>query len=362
MMKNIGFAICLLIASLPWISAAPESLLSIDELPPKGTTQVWSPLFQASWEKLTELHAGKLAKVEPANAFIAKLEAFSWQADKVMPQDGYAVYAGPATQKFAQDTAAAIKKQFDVSIDPNRVPIIPGGNVAYGILVRDLKFEKKFFLSRNNALEFRSTKNKPQKVKYFGTAGKLSEEYSQYVKVLQYDDEGSSFLLSIATDKDGENLMIYRPSEPCSFGDAFEHVKKAKKAPLTGGFGGVRDPSLHRQDVVKIPYITLKADTDFTAQLKGNIFYAGEATPWRIVKAFQVTQFELFEDGAKVRVETAVGGEPFGEAPKPRAVPVVPRNFICDRPFFVFLWRADAEMPYLAAWIDGGDCLTEFKK
>lgn len=307
------------------------------------------------------MQRGKLEKVVPPNELITKLEEFKWQAEEVMPKDGYAVYAGPATHEFARETAAAIKKKFNIEIDSRRLPTIPQGKAAYGILLRELKFEKKFFRSRNEALEFRARTGEAHKVTFFGTAGDHSGGYGDYVKVLHYDPESSSFSLSIATDRKGENLIVYRPDRECSFRVAMERVKKAMEGPLSGSYGSLKDGSLHQKDVVKIPYITVDADTDFTEQLSGGLHYAGVPLPWRIAKAFQITKFELFEDGARVRIESGIGMEPFGEPP-PKPPPVIPRSFVCDRPFYVFLWRAGAGWPYLATWIDGGDCLTPFSK
>jgi len=356
-MKHVALIASLLLTGYPLASGDPTCILSIEEIPPKGATQVWSPLFQASWEKLNEIQNGEFKKVVPPNALITKLNEFKWQAEEVMPKDGYAVYAGPATHKFARETAASIKKKFDIEIDPSRVPTIPQGKAAYGILLRELKFKQKFFRSQKKALKFRARTGETHMVEFFGTAGSHSGGYRDYVKVLHYEPETSSFTLSIATDREGENLIVYRPDQECSFRIAMERMKKAMKDPLSGPYGTVNNGSLHRKDVVKIPYLTIDADTDFTGQLKGSIHYAAEALPWRVAKAFQITKFELFEEGARLRVDTGAGLEPFGAPP-----PVTPRSFICDQPFYVFLWRAGADWPYLATWIDGGDCLTKFPK
>jgi hypothetical protein len=358
-MKHVAIIASLLLAGhlLP-TQGAPECILSIDEIPPKGATQVWSPLFQASWEKLNEIQVGKLEKVVPPNDLITKLEEFEWQAEEVMPKDGYAVYAGPATQEFALETAASIKKKFDVGIDPSWMIPTPHGKAAYGILLRELKFKKKFFRSQKKALEFQTRTGETRLVEFFGTSGVHSDAYGDHVKVLHYAADTSSFVLSVATDKEGENLIVYRPDQESCFRDAMELVKKAMGEPLSGHYGSVNNGSLHQKDVVKIPYLTLDVGTDFTEQLSGSLHFTGDSMPWRVKKAFQLTKFELFEEGARVRVDTGISADPFGGPPEPPAI--TPRSFICDRPFYVFLWRTAAEWPYLAVWIDGGDCLTPF--
>ena len=75
----------------------------------------------------------------------------------------------------------------------------------------------------------------------------------------------------------------------------------------------------------------------------------GRELPRRIVHASQKTTFALHERGARVRVVTEMSADPFGDAPR-RPV-VVPRKFIYDGPFFVFLWRDGAEWPYFGCWV-----------
>jgi len=362
-MKTLGLMAFLALMSIRALPGAPEGILNLDEVPPEGVTQVWSPLFQGCWDKLGAMQAGELREVVPPNPLITRLEEFEWRTERVMPEGGYAVFAGPATEAFARETAASIRERFGVRVDPGRMPPATRGRSAYGILLRELRFEKKFFRSEKRALAFRSRTGVTRRVEFFGTAGGFSAGYRKHVDVLLYevDPAGSpSFALSVATDREDERLIAHLPDQACSFGSAIERVKKAIEEPLAGPFGTLEDGSLHREDVVKIPYVTVDMATDFAPQLRGDLHFAGEPLPWRVANAFQQTRFELFEAGASVRIDAGVGLEPFGPPPKPR--PVVPRSFVCDRPFFVFLWREDAAWPYLAAWVDGGECLKPFVK
>lgn len=343
-----------------WAAGVPKGILNLDEVPPNGVTQVWSPLFQASWDQLNERQKGALKEVMPPNDLITAMSEFQWKIKEVMPQDGYAVYAGPATREFTKKTADSIKAKFKVEFDPGEVSAGAGGKVAYGILRRDLKFKKKFYRSREKALTFRTGTGETREVAFFGTAGRFSGGFHDEVKVLQYDPAVKSFVLSIATDHEGESLIIFRPDQKGSFRQAIEHVKQAVATPLAGPFGTLRDGSLHGRDIVKIPYVTLNTETDFCGELGGDLYYEGDPVPWNVAKAVQIVGFQLVEDGAKVRVETRAEAQPFGDAPK--LPPVVPRHFICDEPFFVFMWRDGANWPYFVSWIDGGEGLQAFPK
>ena len=342
--------------------SAPRAVLDMKKLPQQGETLVWSPLFQASWEKMQSLHAGKMEKVVPANPVIDALEKFQWKEQDVMPKDGYAVFAGPASAEFAKTTAEKIKKQFGVDITPSRLPE-SRGHALYGILLRELNFRKSFFRARKKPLEFKDGLGKTHKVQFFGTIGKQSDFFGNNVQVLDYNDRGKSFILSIATDQQGEKLIIYKPGRALSLQTAIDHLNKpAIKAPLGGTYGSLSDGSLHKNDTVKIPYLALKADTDLTSNVEGSRYYANDPLPWKTAVAYQITHFELFEKGARIRVETGMDDGPFGEIPTPRRITYVPRRFICDEAFFIFAWRDKASHPYFGAWIDGKEALKLFTK
>lgn len=343
-----------LLLSMPLLCLGETTaVLDLEKLPSPGQTQVWSPLFQASWDKLKSNHAGKLLRVDPPNPLIIKLEQFSWKKDKVMPPEGYAVYAGPDTAEFAKETAADVKKRFGIELQPSALPQNGQGMAYYGVLARDLNFQKHFFRSRSKPMTFLDRNNQKHVVSFFGTAGRNSQLYGKNVEIIQYYPEKKSFTLSILTDQAGEKIVIHRPEKTTSFQNAFEQIKSAKATPLQGHWGAVDDRRLHKNDILKIPYLKLHNTTDLTTLLDGKRYYESESQPSFIARAYQITQFNLSETGAKIRAQSDMS-EPFGGAP-------TPRKFICDEPFFVFAWRDGARLPYFAAWIDGPDALTPFK-
>lgn len=59
-------------------------------------------------------------------------------------------------------------------------------------------------------------------------------------------------------------------------------------------------------------------------------------------------------------MQTGVADDPFGGPPEKPTI--VPRHFICDGAFYVFLWKDDAKLPYFAALIDSPDVLKQFVK
>lgn len=362
-MKSIHTLLAVSSLTIGISRAESTAVLKTDTVPKNGITQVWSPLFQATWDKFNTRRQGKLIKVEPKNDIMSAMDRFTWNETEVMPTGGYAVFAGPSTAEFATEVRNKVLKQFRYHMTIGQPPENDRGETLYGVLVRDLNFKQQFYRSRKHPMDFKDSAGKTHQVSFFGTAGKLSNDYGSNVRVLSYDQQKQSFILSVTTDKTGERLIIYRPENPISFNTAFAHINKARKSPLNGATGSLTDGFLHKYDMVKIPYLNIDVSTDFTDQLQGLRHYSQEPEPWIITKAVQITKFELFEKGARVRVETRMDAEPFGgEPPKPPKITYIPRQFICDRPFFVFIWKDKATLPYFATWASSSDITKPFKK
>ena len=329
--------------------AQTKAILDPEEEFISGKNTIWSPLFQASWDQLNAFHQGAPERVEPPNALIDKLNSYDWNEDSVFPENSHQIFAGPATRDFYSKTAKVIKEKYQIDLPPVQ-NYDPTHNLVYGALARNVEFKTPFFRSKKKPLSFTTSTGKTHSSAFFGTAGKASANFGENVRVLNHEDHGKAFILSISTMQEEEFLIVYQDPETKSFQQAIQNIR---------GFQQTRGASyLHKGDVVKIPYLRLNSHTDFSSQLQGSRYYQGEPTPCRIVSAFQITEFELFEKGAQVRIATGTHDAPFGPLPpKPK-----PRHFICDLPFVVFLWREGAELPYFATRIDNTEALTPFEE
>ncbi|QTN30950.1 hypothetical protein HZ994_00940 [Akkermansiaceae bacterium] len=323
-----------------------------------GKTVVWSPLFQATWDAMNAELGGKPLDVDPPNELMTRLDSFQWQPDKVMPEGAWKVWAGKATKGFLETVnreAAAITGEAQ---GPFRLlEEVPGGLACFGLLDREVEFQTAFFRSRTVPMRFGTKKTE---VSYFGTNGRLSGGYGESVKVLAFRPVDGSHALEVSCKHGDDQVVFYRPPVVQDFSTACKWLRKWKKDYVANEElpGGWADRVLHEGDVVQVPYVSLDVTEDMAGRLQSRRSYGGEGDPWTIRRAEQVTRFELYEKGARVRVETSIEVDPFGgnSAPKP-----VPRKFIYDRPFFVFLWREGAEWPYFGAWIGDDSALKVFK-
>jgi len=340
------------------VSARAEVVTAIDPFGemPRGKTVVWSPLFQASWDAMNKELGGKPVKVYPPNELMARLDSFEWDADKVMPVGKWKVWSGRATEDFLETVnreAAAMtgepKGPFTLANEH------PGGLAFFGLLDREVEFLSPFFKSVKLPMEFGEEKSE---VEFFGTKGDFSNQYGEAVKVLAHRPVDGSHALEVSCKGGDDKVIFYRPPAGQDFATACKWLREWRKAfewnaELPGTWN---DRLLHKNDEVRVPYVSLDLKEDFTDKLAGGRFHEKAGAPWRIARAEQVTKFKLHEKGARVRVETSMEAEPFGSMSDDS----VPRRFFYDRPFFVFLWRDGAEWPYFGAWIGDASALRKF--
>lgn len=331
-----------------------------EELPPAKTV-VWSPLFQATWEAVKEKSGGQPIRIDPPNKLMEKLDAFRFDAKSVMPDDSWKVWAGPATQEFLNQVnqeAAVMTKEKD---GPFRMEGgSPGSVAAFGLLNRQIVYSRAFYRSQKKPMVF-AAPGGPAVSQFFGVAGELSSGFGASVRILSYDPTKKSYAVGLLS-KDGlESVVLYLPQTPQNFAAACETIQtqKANYHENVNLRGAIDDPILHRNDSIRVPYLTLAISSAFPELMTSGRYPADGGLPWRVYRAEQITRFDLHDQGARVSVTASSSAEPFGGTPPPP--PTVPRDFIYDRPFFVFLWREKAEWPYFAAWIGDASALQPFK-
>lgn len=326
---------------------------------PTDRTVVWTPLFQAAWDRMNADLGGRPIKVEPPNPLMNLLDSFEWNAESVMPKDRWKVWSGEANKEFldqANREAAIMLGEADGPFDPSAASGTPHSRLVLVLMDRKLNFKKALHRSTTAPLAFKDRAGKETKVQFFGTRGDGSGAFSQSVQVLYKDN--ASQAVQLLTDGE-ESVVLYMPRNEESFAFASGKVKVWFEDGFRGEFGSATDRSLHPKDDLRIPYVTLSNQVDFEPLLDGSRTYKEGEPPWIVTRALQQVDFEMTEKGAKVRARVELGADPFGEPPPPP--PMVPRSFIFDKPFFVFLWRDGAKWPYFAAWLGDANSLQPSK-
>jgi hypothetical protein len=353
-----------LLLSLILGSSVSPTLAEIVALPhpgealPAASTVVWSPLFQSAWDQLNASLGGPPGRIDPPNKLMAALDTFRWDAGKVMPDGSWKAWCGPATQDFLKQVnseAAAITKEpegpFKLENESSE------SRAFFGILDRQVEFQRAFFRSTKIPMKFRSNSGE-HPVRFFGVRDEMTDEFAASVRVLAWRPVDGSHALQIDCKQADDSLVLYLPPGDQNFATACHWLRtwrsRFKQDPASTN--GWNDPLVHRDDEIQIPYVTLESKADFASQLEGHRDHEKTKIPWSISRAEQITRFQLHEKGARVRVEASGVADPFAGPP-----PTVPRRFLYDRPFFVFLWREGAEWPYFGVWIGDESSLEPFQ-
>lgn len=324
-------------------------------------TVVWSPLFQATWDAIKDKTGGTPEKIDPPNELMMKLDSFVFDANSVMPKNSWKVWAGPATQEFLAQVnrdATALTKE---TVGPFSLERSEPQNIAaFGLLNREIQYDLPLYRSQKKAMDF-VTATGTNASQFFGVTGAHSAGFRNTIRVLSYDPDQKSHSVEVLCEKGSESVIFYLPPTTQNFTAACDTVRAWKKDYKEDSklWGAINDPELHENDSLRVPYVTLSVTSKFPELYNHWRHPKNGSVPWRIYRAEQITRFDLHEKGARVRVESSLELEPFGEPPPPP--PMVPRNFIYDRPFFIFLWRDKAEWPYFGAWIGDASALKPFK-
>lgn len=334
-------------------------------------TYVYSALVQSSWDRLNEMHGGAPKKVAPPNALITALDTTEWDEKSVMPKSGWKTWQGKATQELVDTAISEGQTLLPAGAEPPGFRLLepdPNNLAVFALLYTDVRFEKAFFESKKSGLTFTALDGSQSEVRFFGTAGKNSDSYKDSVSVLAYDATTKEHALQVRCRGRDEKVVLFRPAEYLSVGDALARMAELRRQ-FDKGIVGVEEMGweermlkqaerkLNEGDEVRIPYLDLKFDGEFADRVAGARYFKNEDIPWRISQLTVAGRFELFEKGARLRAEVSLGDAFGGKPPHPE-----PRQFTYDAPFYVFLWREGADRPYFAAWIGDASGMTKFGK
>ncbi|MBX7206859.1 MAG: serpin family protein [Verrucomicrobiaceae bacterium] len=332
------------------------------DLPPDKTV-VWTAAFPACWWKLAEFFKISAIDLNPPSVWGKRLNALQLDYNAVLPADAAYVGAGLASKELQESIQSEMMKRMGgrmPGLDLDWGNLIPGSVVACCWLKQRFDFDPKFYRAQSAPLAFTTASGKKLNVQYFGTTEDLASRYSQVVKILEDDNEGT--VLQFQSARTGERLLFGkrlrksdgRPvallSEAVSRFrtqlDAYAKAIAADEETKLGAFG--------HGDVLKIPVVSFEGSANYTKILAGTFSAPGYKRPMRFVHAWQMVKFDLDETGAAIESRALAVASPAGGAP---LKPPQPRIFIFDEPFFIAAWRDKAPLPYFMGRIDGASVL-----
>lgn len=305
--------------------------------------------MQLAADRIVGSKSGRtLERVSPPNPALEAIAKFQWNETAVLPETGWFVEAGPATEALAARATEKWRALAGPKAPAFRV--MGSGEAAFAGIKRDFVFRQAFARASGLKLPWG---NEKEPVSFFGTRDERSGRHSE-VRVLMHKPADRSYALQFPAQEGDDTLVLYLPAKIPAMQTAMEEVRKWRSEwPKESGGPNAQDPRLHAKDDLRVPVVDLTSEGDLMTQFAGLIYFKGESMPWRIVQAKSSMQLNVDEQGVKFAATATLEGEPFAEAPK-KVVPQ-PRWFWFDRPFFLFLWRDGAEWPYAGVWFGAAD-------
>ncbi|MDP0490824.1 MAG: serpin family protein [Verrucomicrobiota bacterium JB023] len=349
-----------LFGGLCLFTKAVELKLDVGAEHQKEGSEYWSPGFKLCWEEIMERNPD-LRLTDPEQfPLMRSVMEMRYSVEDNLPPDSFFAKGGPATLAFEKQLNEVIRGRFPGAFEP--ITVMPKNEhslYALTLLDHSVQFRKPFFESKTKGLTFTDAKKRKTEVTFFGVTGKKSADFN-HVRVLDFA-AGQRAAIGIPLQGNDEHLFLLMDESLNSFRASVDRCRQLilEQKELTHlREDAERFPRIHAKDDLRIPYVKFHADSELKKQLRSPVFRDGK-TPWRLANAEEQVAFELTESGTKVRLKSQSHLEPFG-GPLPAKATPLERKIHFDRPFYLFLWRTGAKLPYFAVRIQSPDLLSRF--
>ena len=314
---------------------------------------IWCSSFQLAWNRMKEDVIGAPVQVVGAEELAARLNAAEQSAADMEPESFYAA-AGRIKQgivgKIKEDMAEKFPSHSVPELDVN----VPDAILAYSYLTANVPFEPPFRQVRGKFV-FTDSNGVETNVGAFGVWGFYSmyDRMREQVEILYFVEDANESDGSLRIKEFAFDLCKY--SEPYqvvvavmepkgSLGQRLDRVsRQAADFQLRDDYEQVS--VLDRVDVLMVPEMFWEVDHRFNELIGRDVANANPAMP--IIEARQVIKFKLDRYGAALESEATI------------AVAAIPRDFMFNRPFLVYMKKRGCEQPFFVMWVDNAELLNK---
>ena len=292
----------------------------------------WCGIFNLVWNDLRDELVKQDIIFAESNETVENLNKGTFTVADISEDSYYKTYGIP-TLELKKQIEKAIKDKFNEKsdiLDSFKWNGDPDKYFLYGMLKKEFKFPKVF--SKLGEGTFGNN----QSAKYFGIDGSTDKEVKNQVKVLYYNSE-NDFAIKLLT-KQNDEVILTVGNDKTTFLDIYNSVMEESEK-----YVGTKN--LANRDRVKIPNIKFDLKENIS-DVENKPFYFSTGREYVIEKALQTIQFELNEEGGKVKSEVGMMVGATSVAPVE-----MPRYFYVDETFTIFLIEEGRDLPYFAAKI-----------
>lgn len=323
---------------------------TLDTPIPQGKNIIWCSSFQIAWNELMDNIIKAPIEITGAEEFSNRLNA-ARQSHLDLPPESYYAASGFVKDGIAEEIQAQMAKRFPSVPTPQFGELTPLDMLAYSYMAANVKFKIPFFENRKD-LPFKDSLGNETPVTSFGIRSQDEYAYHKLREQVQIlfcqDDPNSDGVTGFAIDlckytKPNQVVIAQIPRKDTLaqiLEDLEERIAEFPKEEWAQPFG--------INDVLLVPNMYWRLAHRFREIEKKHLANPGYETYW-VKEASQVIQFRLDRSGAELKSEA-----------KAHAAPV-PRHFILDGSFLIYLKKRGAEYPFFVMWVDNAELLSKPK-
>lgn len=331
------------------VTAHPNVALKRDQ------NVIWCATFQLAWNEVCDLVEEDLHFSGTDPEMVASLNERCFTKES-MDTECYVAIADFVRNDVFGEIARELETTFQGQATPHYVPPQgltprPQDIVAYSYLFKNLEFAIPFERIKGPLWFADGT------VPCFGIGDEYKEQHLKMLDqldILDYQGE-DDFIVELKTKSRQDQLILAKVQPAETLNMTIESVlARAANAEPTPALAG---------DILKVPKLNFDITRRYS-ELEGKRLVVQNpqvASDLRVLSALQNIRLQLDEEGVRLRSESHIS---FGcGGPVPLSMR---HNMVFNKPFLMMLKRRDAEVPFLAIWIETpeilvGGSLTEDK-
>jgi hypothetical protein len=319
---------------------------TLDTPCPPNKNVIWCSSFQLAWNEVRDKVIGAPLEVVGAEDVAARLNVAHQSTSDLERGSFYA-----AGGRIKDGVVNKIKKEMAAKF-PSHIPRDlaryaqePDGILAYSYLMASVPFRHPF---RQAQVVFGNLRGETTEVEAFGVWGYVAqyEDIRRQVEVLYCEPGRDDYrvkecAVDLCRDSRPYQVIVAIVEPQGSLGQTLEHIRRGI-ADFPKSLGYEPNHRLDRVDCLKVPEMFWKIDHRFQELIGRVVGNAGMP----VVEAMQTIEFRLDRCGAVLNTEARA------------AVAALPRKFLFDRPFLVYMQKRGAEHPFFVMWVDNAELLT----
>jgi len=320
---------------------------TLDSPCPPGKNVIWCSSFQLAWNEMKDKVIGAPLQVVGAEEVAARLNAAKQSASDLDPKCFYV-----AGGRIKDGIVGKIEKDMAAKFPSHVLPDFndyTDGILSYSYLTANVPFRHPF-LEIEQGFSFTDSQGIKTQTEAFGVWGAYQGRYKRmreqvqilYCRSGRYPGDVVEYALDLCRHSQPYQVVVAVIEPRNSLAETIDHLGvQIGKYEKSADYKYEEARRLRETDVLRVPEMVWRIDHRFTELIDKPLVNVGMP----IVEAIQTIQFRLDRSGAAVESEARL-------APK-----AIPRDFIFDRPFLVYMQKRGAEQPFFVMWVDNDELL-----